>query len=253
MRVFRAAIACATLALVIPCAAAAAPLKVGGATFYSTVNGATAGASVAKAGDVNGDGASDVVIGAPHASTPTPAPARKENGVAYVVFGPFGPHQVIDLDNLGSHGFKLIGGAELEPDKMHLGSAVAGLGDLNGDGKDDVAIASERGGKLNTNALKGYVAVVFGRTSTTTIDLRDGIGANGFLVNLPTPYYAHTLLSVAGVGDVNGDGLRDLAIGDPLFFNEAQGFCTECGSGEVYVVFGRKATTPLEADALGSA
>src|SRR4051794_34369580 len=253
MSIIRTALVGAAMALVVPCAAAAAPLRVSGATFYSAVSGAMAGSSVAKAGDVNGDGVTDVVIGAPHASTPTPAPARKENGVAYVVFGPFGPHQVIDLDNLGSRGFKLIGGAELEPDKMHFGSAVAGLGDVNGDGKDDVAIASERGGKLNTNALKGYVAVVFGRTSTTTIDMRDGIGANGFLVNLPTPYYAHSLLSVAGVGDVNGDGLRDLAMGDPVYYNEGEAYCTDCGHGTVYIVFGRNATSPLEAGALGPA
>jgi hypothetical protein len=160
---------------------------------------------------------------------------------------------VVDLDNLGTRGFKLIGGADLEPDKMHLGSAVAGVGDVNGDGKDDVAIASERGGKLNTNAYKGYVAVVFGSTSTATIDMRDGVGSRGFLVNLPNPYYAHTLLSVAGVGDVNGDGVRDLAIGDPIYYNEAVADCTDCGHGEVYVVFGRKSTAPLEAGALGSA
>src|SRR4051812_25362441 len=256
MDIFRTALAAtliAAAALVAPQAASATPLKVQGATFYSASRGALAGSSVAKAGDVNGDGVTDVVIGAPHASTPSPAPARKENGVAYVVFGPFGPHQVIDLDNLGSRGFTLIGGAELEPDKMHLGSAVAGLGDVNGDGKDDVAIASERGGKLNTNALKGYVAVVFGRTSTATIDMRNGLGAGGFLVNLPTPYYAHSLLSVAGGGDVDGDGRPDLAIGDPVFYDQGESYCTECAHGEVYVVFGRHETTPLEANALGAA
>ncbi|MEA2428663.1 MAG: hypothetical protein QOF37_2291, partial [Thermoleophilaceae bacterium] len=115
------------------------------------------------------------------------------------------------------------------------------------------AVTSERGGKLNTNAYKGYVAVVFGRTSTTTIDLRTGTGASGFLVNLPNPYYAHTLLSVAGVGDVNGDGLPDLAIGDPVYYDKDSSYCTDCARGDVYVVFGRGATTPLEADALGPA
>jgi hypothetical protein len=243
----------AAAALLAPHTASAAPLKVQGATFYSGVSGALAGSSVAKAGDVNGDGVTDVVIGAPQASTPTPAPARKENGAAYVVFGPFGPRQVIDLDNLGTHGFKLIGGADLEPDKMHFGSAVAGLGDVNGDGKDDVAITSERGGKLNTNAYKGYVAVVLGSTSTATIDMRDGIGSRGFLVNLPNPYYPHSLLSVAGIGDVNGDGLRDLAIGDPVYYDKDSASCTDCARGDVYVVFGRTDTTPLEADTLGPA
>jgi hypothetical protein len=242
----------AAAALLAPQMASAAPLKVQGATFYSASSGALAGSSVAKAGDVNGDGITDVVIGAPHASTPTPAPARKENGAAYVVFGPFGPRQVIDLDNLGSHGFKLIGGADLEPDKMHLGSAVAGLGDVNGDGKDDVAIASERGGKLNTNAYKGYVAVVFGSTSTAAIDFRSGIGSRGFLVNLPNPYYPHTLLSVAGVGDVNGDGLHDLAIGDPVYYDKDSASCADCARGDVYIVFGRGDTSPLEAEGLGS-
>src|SRR4051794_4904180 len=153
MSILRAALLAAGLAFVVPSAAAAAPLKVGGATFYSTVNGATAGASVAKAGDVNGDGAADVVIGAPHASTPAPAPARKENGVAYVVFGPFGAHQVIDLDNLGARGFKLIGGAELEPDKKHPRSAGAGLGGVNGDGRGDVSIAAQRRGEAHKKAL----------------------------------------------------------------------------------------------------
>jgi hypothetical protein len=243
----------AAAALLAPQTAGAAPLKVEGATFFSSVSGAMTGSSVAKAGDVNGDGVTDVVIGAPRSSTATPAPARKENGAAYVVFGPFGPHEVVNLDNLGARGFKVIGGADLEPDKMHFGSAVAGVGDVNGDGRDDVAVTSERGGKLNTNAYKGFAAVVFGRTSTTTIDLRTGIGASGFLVNLPNPYYAHTLLSVAGVGDVNGDGLPDLAIGDPVYYDKDSSYCTDCARGDVYVVFGRGATTPLEADALGPA
>src|SRR4051812_27485468 len=109
MHTSRTALAAALTAAVLlaPQAASATPLKVQGATFYSASSGALAGSSVAKAGDVNGDGVTDVVIGAAHASTPTPAPARKENGLAYVVFGPFGPHQVIDLDKLGSRGFKL--------------------------------------------------------------------------------------------------------------------------------------------------
>jgi hypothetical protein len=237
-----------------PETASAAPLVVSGARFYSTVSTSMAGSSVARAGDVNGDGATDVVIGAPNADLPAvlPAPARTDNGAGYVVFGPFGPHEVINLDALGTRGFKIIGGAEAGQDHGHLGTAVAGVGDVNGDGLADVALMADHGADLASNPNRGYAAVVLGSGSSAPIDLRDGLGARGFLVRLPVVYYARSHLSVAGAGDVNGDGLADIAIGDPLVYNNDVASCTDCANGHVYVVFGRPSTDDLNAGALGA-
>jgi hypothetical protein len=236
-----------------PTTATAAPLVVDGALFFSSVAGSMAGSSVARAGDVNGDGFADVVVGAPKASSPAkaPLPARTANGAAYVVFGPFGPHQVVNLDNLGTHGFKVVGGAEQDENNGHLGTAVAGVGDVNGDGRADVALVADRGSDIGSSS-EGYAAVVLGSASSAAIDLHNGIGARGFRVTLPASYYKHQYLSVSAAGDVNKDGLADLAIGDPVFYDDAAGPCQDCARGHVYVAFGRHAITDLDGGALGN-
>ncbi len=246
-------------ALAAPAGALGAPLVVGGATIYSTHDAALAGAAVANVGDVNGDGATDIVIGAPHVSTTFPLPKRTGNGEAYVVFGPFGQHEVISLDNLGSRGFKIIGGSDYDgtATDTHLGAAVAGVGDVNGDGLADVGVMAEDGGVLNANNNKGFAAIIFGGPSTSTVDLHNPMGARGFQVDLPSTLYGHKYLAISAAGDLNGDGLADFAISDPFFYDPNSSFCNvtdvECARGDVYVILGRHAATRINVNSLGPA
>src|SRR4051794_36841630 len=177
-------------AALVPCGVASAALTVDGTTMYGSVSGGLAGTSVAAAGDVNGDGIGDAIVGAPMTSTSNVSPARTQNGEAFVIFGPFGPHEAISLNSPATHGgFRIIGGDWYDA-KDHLGTAVAGIGDVNGDGYADVAAMATAGGAPNTNALNGYAAVIYGGPSNANVDLKAGIGSRGYLTYLSSSYYA---------------------------------------------------------------
>lgn len=184
------------------------------------------GAGVA-AGDINGDGIADMVLGSPAASNNN----RTSSGSVYVVFGTtqVGP---VDLGNLGSGGFR-IDGAETS-DGIPDGLATA---DFNGDGKDDVLIGTPTAGS------GGTAYVVFGRTATTPIDL-NSLGSAG--VRIDGAVSGDSLgADVANVGDLNGDGKDDIAIGA----NQADPGGTS--SGATYIVLGRSSTTTINAGSLG--
>ncbi len=176
------------------------------------------GRSVSDAGDVNGDGFSDVIVGAYRAS-----PNGKYSGDAYVVFGgPSGFASNIELSDLsGLDGFRIEGAAAYDK----AGLSVAGGCDINGDGFDDLFIGAE-----------GRVYVVFGKASgfedTGSIDLGALLGSQGFTINTYSTDITYSEPHVACAGDVNGDGIDDLVIGDPLG--------SDYHSGTTYVVFGRK-------------
>ena len=99
------------------------------------------GNSVSGAGDVNGDGYADLIIGARSADG-GPDNSPDGAGESYVVFGNasgFGPE--IELSSLnGDNGFVIAG--TLADDEA--GSAVSGLGDINGDGFDDLIVSAFR-------------------------------------------------------------------------------------------------------------
>jgi len=183
------------------------------------VAGDVLGRSVSRAGDVNGDGLDDLVLGAPDADPGSSNYA----GEAYVVFGGnagFGADfNLAGLD--GTNGFRIPG---LNVDDG-VGYSVAALGDFNGDGLDDVLL-----GAPFANGGAGAVYVVFGRAGgfPATVDLGSLSGANGFRINgLEDTDQLGT--SIRGIGDINGDGLNDLAVGIPSAFTN---------TGEAYVVFG---------------
>ncbi len=184
------------------------------------------GASVSSAGDVNGDGINDILIGSPGTGG--------GEGVAFVIFGSNTPFSaVIDATTLnGTNGF-IISSGGFDTD---LGTAVSNIGDINNDGFDDIIIGS-RGVSEGGDPAGAYV--IFGSNTPfpAVFDLATLNGTNGFVI--PTFSESNGLgQAVTGLGDINGDGIADFAIGSPT----ANGaFGLDSFTGEVYVVFGNAA------------
>jgi hypothetical protein len=205
----------------------------GGFKIQGENAGDTAGISVSAAGDVNGDGIDDVIVGAHYSDSSA--------GAAYVVFGRSdGFTSLVDLDAIaaGSGGFKIQG----ENEHDFAGHSVAAAGDVNGDGIDDLIV-----GAPQPSIASGVAYVVFGRTGgfATPVDL-DAIatGSGGFKIQGENRYdYAG--LSVSAAGDVNGDGIGDLIVGALDHDYSGRHY-----AGAAYVVFGRTGgfTSPVDLD-----
>ncbi len=196
------------------------------------------GRSVSNAGDVNGDGIDDLIIGAPDVdpSARDPYNFNGRAGTSYVIFGgqdfSSGGFAVAELN--GQNGFVING-----VDQNDLsGSTVSSAGDINGDGLDDLLIgapqADANGNRVVGTPYVGDIYVIFGSRefSDDSLNLSALDGVNGFVVN-----------DIAGIGnydrhmnaagDVNGDGIDDLIIGAP-----SSNPNNIVDAGETYVIFG---------------
>ncbi len=186
------------------------------------------GSSVSGAGDINGDGVDDLIIGAPGVG---PTDEITFQGASYVVFGSngVGAGGVIELSDLdGSNGFVVNGIDEVDTS----GGSVSGVGDINGDGVDDLVIGASRADPNGNNSGEAYVVFGGGDIGVNgVIDLSGLDGNNGFVLNgiSAEDFFGQ---SVSAAGDVNGDGVID------LIFGASGGDNNGSDSGESYVVFG---------------
>ena len=165
------------------------------------------GRSVSSAGDVNGDGFDDVIIGASNASTSN----GPLTGESFVVFGrALGFAASLDLNTLdGTDGFSLEG---INVNDFN-GSTVSAAGDVNGDGFADLIVGAtgvDRNG--DSNVGEGYV--IFGKASGFAAILELSSLSNGDGIQI-TGSGANSNIggSVSEAGDVNGDGFSDIIVG----------------------------------------
>ena len=179
------------------------------------------------AGDINGDGIDDIVVGARFADGPDD---REDSGTAYLILGSQTPQASIDLA-AGQQDATILGARP--GDGLGFSAAAS---DLNGDGVKDVVVAAPFAGPQDQPSSKpGRVYIIFGTSALPTrIDLAQdeadvtitGRGGGGFFGD-----------SVAS-GDINGDGTADLIIG-ATFDSGPGGDGAPVRGGAVYVFFGR--------------
>jgi hypothetical protein len=177
------------------------------------------GYSVGTAGDVNGDGYDDVVVGAPFQDN-----GQNNEGRAYVYLGsPLGPSTQPAWTGEG------------DQENAYFGRAVGTAGDVDGDGYDDIVVGADYYDKDQQD--EGAAFVYHGSRSgpSTTAQWIGDTNLGG------TRYGA----SVGAAGDVNGDGFGDLIVGAPSWWG------TPSTGGAAFAYFGSASGLPAAPDWMG--
>ena len=187
---------------------------------------------MSSAGDVNGDGIDDLIVGAAGGDD-----GGFNAGEAYVIYGQAGATRVtLDLSTLtAAQGFIIQGDAAGDL----AGRSVAGAGDVNGDGIDDLIVGAPFGDDGGTDAGEAYV--IYGQAGATRgrVDLTSLTPGEGFIIQGGASQ-DYAAFSVSSAGDVNGDGIDDLIVG--ARYGDDGG----TDAGEAYVIYGRRPTLAVE-------
>jgi len=172
-------------------------LSSGDASFIGEGGGDNSGFSVSGAGDVNGDGYDDILIGA-HLNDEE----KRSAGQTYLILGRATGWKM-DMD-LSLSDASFIG--EYYGDQS--GYSVSGAGDVNADGYDDIIIGARFNDEGRHSAGQTYI--VLGRAKGWTMDIRLSCAEVSFMSEAA---FDRSGYSVSGAGDVNGDGFDDILIG----------------------------------------
>jgi len=184
--------------------------------FFGETSNNYLGASVACAGDVNGDGLDDILMGAYGNSS--------HNGAAYLILGGTSPSTSIYLTSTSSFD-QYIRGHSIE----YVGSSVSSAGDVDGDGLDDILIGAKYNNDGGTYAGKAYVVL----GSSLTLGGRDlWLYSESDYTFTGRNEHDYLGMDVASAGDVDGDGLGDLLLGA---FGNDDGTVS---AGKTYLVLG---------------
>ncbi|NRS89200.1 gliding motility-associated-like protein [Flavobacterium sp. 7E] len=210
-----------------------------GFTVYGEITTREAGSSVNNAGDVNGDGIQDFIIGAPGNYAPWYGMGREYKiikGAAFVVYGTasgFPPNVDLGLLN-GTNGFAIRNDI-ISTNFPVTGYAVGSAGDLNGDGISDFMI-SDPYRHSSYGAEVGHTYIVFGKAAgfPAEFNLSSLDGTNGFTL-IGVNKYGDVGLGIDTIGDVNGDGIDDIAA-----ISAGSGE----GDGKCYIVYGNTSGFP---------
>lgn len=178
------------------------------------------GMAVSAAGDMNGDGYDDLLIGAPDSSSLARSP-----GHVYLVYGAAESGWTEAALSPQAGRITRIDG-QIVGDGLGLSLDV--IGDFNGDGLDDIVLGTQ----------DGYAAVVYGQSGglPEVLDL-DALTPDAGLIIQDSSYRSGLGYRVAGAGDMNGDGLDDIILS---YFGLQSGETQP--AGEVLVIFGTSET-----------
>jgi hypothetical protein len=181
--------------------------------------------STDSAGDINGDGYDDIIVGAYYDSS--------QRGKVYVWYG--SKTGLKPSTDAGSADWSTVG----EGSSDYFGFSVSGAGDVNGDGYDDVVI-----GAFNDNSVTGKVYIWYGSAAGLKASTDAGFADWSIAGAATNNRFGY---SVSGVGDINGDGYDDITVGAPynnsysgsayLWYGSSSGLSTGTDANDADLIF----------------
>ncbi|MBT4604313.1 hypothetical protein HOC01_01620 [archaeon] len=191
------------------------PFELGGTNYF--------GSSITTIGDLDGDGVQDLAVGARNDANNA---SESSEGAVYILF--------MNVNGSVSSNVKITDGmAGFSPSGLgntdHFGSSITNIGDLDGDGVQDLAVGASD--DENSDSAEGAVYILFMNVNgsvASNVKITDGMA--GFN---PSGLDASDMFgtSIANIGDLDGDGVKDLAVG------AYQDSTDETNEGAVYILF----------------